>query len=82
MVGLARSTVSTIAGELSEVIVVYMWKECITAHMPVAKKILRKRYSIWKNCGSFHLAGKLWTAATYNQMPTTGRRINKRISQF
>ena len=37
MVGLGRSTVSTILDEVVEVIVTCMWKECISSHMPVTE---------------------------------------------
>ena len=38
MIGLGRSTVSTVVGEVTEAIVTCMWKECITAHMPVTEE--------------------------------------------
>lgn len=38
MVGLGQSTVSTIVNEVNEAIVTCMWKECVTAHMPVTEE--------------------------------------------
>ena len=35
MAGLGQSTVSTIVGEVNEAIVNSMWKESVSAHMPV-----------------------------------------------
>ena len=43
MVGLGRSTVSTIVGEVTEAIVTCMWKECVTAYMPVTEENFKKK---------------------------------------
>ena len=43
MAGLGRSTVSTIVGEVTEVIVTCIWKECITAHMPVTQEDFKNK---------------------------------------
>lgn len=42
MCGLGRLTVSTIAGEVCEAIVSCMWKECVTAYMPVTEDLKNK----------------------------------------
>ena len=43
MIGLGRSTVSTVVGEVTEAIVTCMWKECITAHMSVTEEDFKNK---------------------------------------
>ena len=43
MIGLGRSTVSTVVGEVTEAIVTCMWKECITTHMPVTEEDFKNK---------------------------------------
>lgn len=83
MIGLGRSTVSTIVGDVTEAIVTCMWKKCVTAHMPVGEQDFKNKIL---DMEEFWLFPFTWAAVDDCHIPIKcppgGAESMKRVPQF
>ena len=65
MAGLGVSTVHAIVTEVCESIVVNLWQECVTKHMPQSEDEFKDKMEDMNNKCSFHSVGQLLIAVIF-----------------